>query len=265
MRARIGIGGAVTLAALLAAPIAVLPEPARPDEITPPVPRPPIILAPSVPAVPPPGMGRLTLAFDGNRRWCTFPDDRVMKPPAHPAASAGRRGQRDRREIYTFGYQFVVAAVRRGAADAPIMLYESPVFRTASWRPLSKVQPQGPQKPSRTQMVAPEGKAPPRLVRPDTLVPYWHELNRCATLPERMEFDLQPGTYDVYVAFDLINREGGWVHRSAAFLTDVPVEAPGRTRVDGRVHMGGGSQREVELRTAVLEPPGATGAGATGP
>jgi hypothetical protein len=210
-------------------------------------------------------MGRLSLVFDGNRRWCTFPDDRVVRPPARPTAPSARRGERDRSEVFTFGYQFVVAAVRRGAADAPIMLYESPVFRTATWRPLSKVQPQALQRRSRSRMAAPEGTPPPRPVRPDTLVPYWQDLNRCATLPERMEFDLQPGTYDVYLAFDLMNREGGWVHRSTAFLTDVPVEAPGRTRVDGRIHMGGGSQREVELRTAVLEPAGAGGAGAAGP
>lgn len=225
-----------------------------------------MIQAPPAPPDPPAGKGRVSLSLEGNRRWCTFPDDRVMRPPARPAAPARRGTDRDK-EIFTFGYQFVAAAVKRGAAEVPLMLYESPIFRTASWRPISKVAPQSTAKPKSGQMVAPEGTSEaPKALRsaPDRLVPYWHDVNRCATLPSTMEFDLEPGTYDLYIAFDLLNRQGGWVHRSTAYLTDVPVKARARTRVDGRIHMAGGGEREVELFAAALETAGAgaTGAGA---
>src|SRR2546428_12480151 len=69
-----------------------------------------------------------------------------------------------------------------------------------------------------------------------------------------MDFDLDPGTYDVYVAFDLLNREGGWVHRMSGFLTDVPVEAARRTRLDGTINYGAGVQRQGERENSTPEP-----------
>jgi len=263
MQSRSGVGRAVILATLLGAlPVIRAAEPV-PGADAPPPERPPLVQAPAVPPAPPAGRGRMSLVLDGNRRWCTFPDDRVMRPPARPTPP-GRGAGRSRDEVFTFGYQFVVAAVKRGAAASPLMLYESPVFRTATWRPASKVAPQTTPKQRSGQVLAQEGTGalpPARRVAPDTLVPFWMEANRCATLPPNMDFDLEPGTYDLYVAFDLLNREGGWVHRSTAYITDVPVEAGARTRVDGRVNMAGGGQREVELYSASLEPGEPGGAG----
>jgi hypothetical protein len=262
---RRGTERAVTLAALLAAlpgPVAAGPPVPAP---VPPAEQPPVIRAPEVPPAPSAGRGRVALVVEGNRRWCTFPDDRVMRPPSRPVPP-GRASGRSRDEVHTFGYQFVVAAVKRGAAESPLMLFESPLFRTATWRPASKVGQTAPRKPKTGQVLAQEGTstAPSaRRITPDTLVPYWNDTNRCATLPPGMDFDLEPGTYDLYIAFDLLNREGGWVHRSTAYITDVPVQAGARTRVDGRVNMAGGGQREVELLAATLEPDGA--AGTSGP
>src|SRR2546428_431684 len=89
---------------------------------------------------------------------------------------------------------------------------------------------------------------------PDTPVPFWHEVYRCVTMPEHMDFDLDPGTYDVYMAFDLLNRDGGWVHRSIGYLTDIRVEAARRTRLDGMINLARGADRQVELQSAAIEP-----------
>jgi len=219
----------------------VVPPPARPPEIH------ALVLAPS----PERGKGRLALHLDGNRRWCTYPDDRLVRPPE----KEGRFQKRN--EVFTFGYKFSLAAVRRGDAATVRMLFESPVFRTATWRPASKVgvtQKTGPRGP----MILNEDQPPPRPKQipksPDTLVPYWEERNRCVGLPERMEFDLDPGTYDVYAAFDLMKGDGTWVHRTTGFLTDIPVEAARRTRLDGLINLGPGAERQVELVSFSLEP-----------
>ena len=160
-------------------------------------------------------------------------------------------------EVFTFGYNFTVAAVRRGDADTVVMLFESPVFRTASWRPASKV---GTNRKTRQRgpLIVSEGQRLPRPKQipqsPETLVPFWEPQNRCVGFPEQMEFDLDPGTYDIYAAFDLLKGDGTWVHRSTAYLTDIPVEAARRTRLDGLVNMGRGSDRQVEIMSFTLEP-----------
>jgi hypothetical protein len=210
--------------------------------------KPPVIRAPAMPEEPEAGKGRLILALSGNRRFCTFPDDRPIRPPRPPMA----RGDIED-EVITFGYQFIVAAIRRGAADTPLMLFESPVIRTASWRPASKAGVdlnRAPQFP----LVAGEAPTPAqtRRVTPNTLVPYWQEQNRCTTLPEHLDFDLSPGTYDVYVAFDLLNRQGGWTHRMTAYLTDIEVDEGRRTRLDGRLHLQDRDARVLELLSATL-------------
>jgi len=68
------------------------------------------------------------------------------------------------------------------------------------------------------------------------------------------------GTYDVYAAFDLLKGDGTWVHRTTGFVTDVRVEAARRTRLDGLINMGPGSERHVEFLGSSLEPdPGTPG------
>src|SRR2546426_713127 len=100
---------------------------------------------------------------------------------------------------------------------------------------------------------------------PDTPVPFWHEVYRCVTMPEHMDFDLDPGTYDVYMAFDLLNRDGGWVHRSIGYLTDIRVEAARRTRLDGMINLARGADRQVELQSAAIEPEATASPAAPGP
>ncbi|MEK7283951.1 MAG: hypothetical protein AAB249_09075 [Acidobacteriota bacterium] len=233
--------GAAVAGTGLPAPAEVVPPPVRPPEIRAP------LLSPS----PAPGKGRLALHIGGNRRWCTYPDDRLVRPPE----KQGRFEKRN--EVFTFGYKFTLAAVKRGDAATVLMLFESPVFRTATWRPASKVglnRKTGPRGP----MIRSGGEPPskPKQVpkSPDTLVPYWEERNRCVGLPERMDFDLDPGTYDAYVAFDIMKGDGTWVHRTTGFLTDVPVEAARRTRLDGLINLGSGADRQVELVSSSLEP-----------
>ena len=218
--------------------------------VPPPV-RPPEIRAPLLSPSPGPGKGRLALHIGGNRRWCTYPDDRLVRPPE-------KQGRFERRnEVFTFGYKFTLAAVKRGDAATVLMLFESPVFRTATWRPASKVglnRKTGPRGP-----IIRSGEEPPPKPKqipksPDTLVPYWEEQNRCVGLPERMDFDLDPGTYDAYVAFDIMKGDGTWVHRTTGFLTDVSVEAARRTRLDGLINLRPGADRQVELLSSSLEP-----------
>jgi len=228
-----------------------------------PVPQPPVILAPPMPASPATDKGRVALMIGGNRRWCTFPDDRPIRPPQRPGMPEKRN------EVFTFGYRFTVSAVKRGQADTPLMLFESPIFRTATWLPAFKagqVKKSGPRGP----IVVPEDERrmqkqaePP--VTPDTLVPRWQEEYRCVTLPERMDFDLDPGTYDIYLAFDILNRQNSWVHRSSGYLTDVPVEKARRTRLDGLINLGAGSERQVEIESSTIEPDTTATPGASGP
>jgi hypothetical protein len=231
------------------APSGSSPQP--PKSTVPPAAPPPEIRAPGLPPAPAPGKGRLALHIGGNRRWCTFPDDRVLRPEAKG------RGMDKQNGIFTFGYKFIMAAVRRGEADTVVMLFESPTYRTATWRPASKVgtyrktTPRGP-------MIIPEGGRLPRPKQipqsPETRVPYWEPENRCVGLPEQMDFDLDPGTYDIYAAFDLVKGDGSWVHRTTGYLTDIPVEAARRTRLDGLVNMGRGTDRQVEFLSFTLEP-----------
>jgi len=227
-----------------------------------PVQRPPAIEAPSLPGSPGAGKGRLSLMIGGNRRWCTYPDDRIVRPPVKPGTVEPRN------EVYTFGYRFTVSAVKRGQADTPLMLFESPIFQTATMLPASKtgdskrVGGKGP-----VIMEDPDQRRakPPRPpISPTTLVPRWQEENRCVTLPESMDFDLDPGTYDVYMAFDIMGREGGWAHRSSGYLTDVQVENARRTRLDGLIN-GTGSKRQVEIESSTIDPAPAASQGATGP
>lgn len=225
---------------------------------------PPRIIAPHLSEKPEPGKGRLSVVFSGNRRWCTFPDDRPIKPPEDPRRPS-LPGHKN--EVYTFGYQFTVAGIKRGAPDRPLMLFESPVVRTAQMMPAAKAGgPPGPHKVA----VGPSVGAQSRYERSKplesgaTLVPVWQEAGRCTTLPDRFDFDLDPGSYDLYVAFDLLGREGGWGHRTVDYLIEVPVEAGRATRLDAVADMPGGTERQLSLQKASLLPPSQV-PGADGP
>jgi hypothetical protein len=261
---------AIFLTGVVSAPVAPASDrtaapsrtPPAADAPGPPPPRPPEISEQLLPPVPAAGKGRLALLIGGNRRWCTYPDDRLVQPPRRPGTFQKRN------EVFTFGYKFTVSAVKRGQADTPLMLFESPVFRTASWLPASKLgqaKKSGPAGPIIIPEANPMQKPKEIPKGPDTLVPYWHDVNRCVTLPERMDFDLDPGTYDVYIAFDLLNREGGWVHRTTGYLTDVSVEAARATRLDGLINLAAGSDRQVELQGSMIEPDATASPGSPGP
>src|SRR5262245_10643403 len=232
---------------------AVVPPVATPQqEAPPPQMRPPEIPPQILQPEPAAGRGRLALMIGGNRRWCTYPDDRLARPPQPPGTFQRRT------EVFTFGYQFSVAAVKRGQADEPVMLYASPIYSTASWIAASKVGKDQKRPAPGHPMMAPEGDPAPKSKQkptgPDTPVPMWHEQNRCVTMPERMDFDLDPGIYDVYMAFDVLSRDNAWSHRSVGYLTEIPIEAARRTRLDGTVNLGGGSDCQLEPLTSVIEP-----------
>lgn len=221
--------------------------------------RPPHIKAVELAEIPASGTGRLRIGFGGNRRWCTSQDDRILKPPVPP----GRKPARGAAAITTFGYQMILAAVKRGSADDVILLFESPLVRTASWRPAAKAGlPPRTAKPSPQVSDVGAAAPPARRIAPDDLVPYWHEINRCATVAESMDFDLAPGVYDLYLAMDLLTRSGSYIHRATTFLLDVRVEAGRQTRVEGRIDMRGGGFRDLELLTAA--PPAASGSPGSG-
>lgn len=223
----------------------------------PPPVRPPVIEAAVMPPQPAAGKGRLTIDVAGTRRWCTFPDDRVVKPPEGPKGAQPQKGNRN--QVYTFGYQFTIAAVERSHPQETILLFESPVFRTAVMRQAAKL--------GHTQKAPPKAptisESPDRIAlqaeSPLAIVPLWQEEYRCVTLPESLAFDLDPGTYDVYMAFDILLRSGGWSHRSVAFQTDVGVPEGGATRLDATVSVIAGGRRDVDLKTAA---PGSSAAGA---
>lgn len=229
-----------------------VPPPIRPLEIQP----------PPMPQAPGAGKGRLAWMIAGNRRWCTYPDDRLIKPPERPSLYEDNK---KKEEVYTFGYRFSIAAVKRGDAGSPLVLFESPTYRTAEWRLASKVG-----LGTTPGVTGPKVGVPGQQVRkPGSMtkgynarVPFWNEAYRCVTFPEEMDFDLDPGTYDVYIAFDLLNREGGWAHRMNSFLTDIPIEATHRTRLDGTISAGSGAQRQVELEGSTVESTGDPAAGA---
>ncbi|HUD72913.1 MAG TPA: hypothetical protein VMQ62_13220 [Dongiaceae bacterium] len=194
------------------------------------------------------GLGRMTLAIAGNRRWCTFPDDRVIQQPERDRQ--GRPTQTTRDKVYTFGYQFTIAAIERSHPAETLMLFESPVFRTAVMRPAGKIgrgtpksSTGGPAIGSRSETV----EVQLGHESPSTLVPFWQEQYRCTTVPEAFDFDLAPGTYDVYMAFDLLLKSGSWTHRSIGFATDIPVKDAQVTPVDGRVEILAGGRRTVDI------------------
>jgi len=173
-----------------------------------------------------------------------------------PLQERAGRGRDRSDEVFTFGYQFTIAAIRRGQPDEPVMLYESPVVRTATWRLASKL-PQASRNEAPGPAVgggAASLKTPPRD-SPASLVPYWQETYRCVTVGDRFEFDLEPGVYDVYMAFDLLLKDGAWVHRSSGYLTDTPVESGRQTVLDGRINSTSNQNREVEFLKAALLPP----------
>jgi hypothetical protein len=216
----------------------------------PPTPGPPAFNAALAADTIPPGRGRMAILFDGNHRWCTFPDDRILRP-LDPMPV---RRERSNDQVFTFGYQFTIAAIRRDQPDRVLMLYESPVVRTASMRLAAKLG-EGV-KPAPGAPVV--GSRPRPMLRkhepgPSSLVPYWQEQFRCVSVSRAFEFDLDPGVYDVYASFDLLNRDGGWVHRTSGFLTDIEVESGRRTRVDGILDFPGGDRRQVELLQASVE------------
>ena len=229
-----------------------VPSPGAPPDAGMPSPRAVTFQGPRIAAAPAAGRGRLSISFDGNRRWCTAPDDRVLRPPqTRPPRGRDRLG-----EVFTFGYQFTIAAIRRGRPGEPIMLYESPVIRTAGWRLAAKI-PRGSRGEAPGPSIGGEGigaRTSPNE-NPASLAPYWEEQYRCVTVGERFEFDLDPGVYDVYMAFDLLLKDGAWVHRSSGHLTDVPIEDDRHTVLDGRVHATSHESRQAELLKAALLPP----------
>lgn len=220
----------------------------------------PVFKAPLLASQPAAGKGRLNLAVGGNRQWCTYRDDRVVQPPP----TVGKPKPRSHNPIHTFGYQFTIAAVARARPVATILLYESPVIRTAVLRQAAKLG-RGAKKPPAPTIVPLDGgkkRAGQVEESPTALVPLWQEQYACATLSEAFDFDLDPGAYDVYMAFDILGRSGNWAHRSIGFLTDIVVEEGRQTRVDGRVDLVGGTRRDVDILSSVLLPAAEAGAGA---
>jgi hypothetical protein len=214
----------------------------------------PTIQAPRLAPAPASGKGRMSLAFEGNRLWCTFPDDRVVTPPA---GLASRGGRPDRNAIYTFGYQFTVAAVERARPAETLLLFESPVFRTAVYRQAAKVGKGMPKPQGGPMIVDPQKQVQVKTshIDPTSFIPWWQEQYRCTTLPESIDLDLDPGTYDVYMAFDILLRSGNWTHRTIGFGTDIAVEAGRTTRVDARANMAGGDRRDLEILGAGFADP----------
>jgi hypothetical protein len=262
--ARLNISGTIlalgfSLALLTASP-AQERDAGDPDEAAPqvgleelstaPTPVSPSIQAPVLPGAPESGKGRMSIAFEGNRRWCTYPDDRVVTPPAALSARPGS----ERNPIYTFGYQFTIAATRRSHPEETLLLFESPVYRTAVYRLASKVNK------GRPTVKAPAVDTPPPTgktrsgtrVDPTSYVPWWQEQYRCTTLPEVIDLDLEPGVYDVYMAFDILLRSGNWSHRTIGFGTDIAVEADRLTRVDARANMASWMRRDLEILGATI-------------
>jgi hypothetical protein len=211
----------------------------------PPAAQPISIQTPRLAEKPAAGMGRLRIDVGGTRKWCTFQDDRVMKPVNVSAGGPAARGT-----VFTFGYMFSVAAVNRAHPSETILLFESPTIRTAVMRPAGKIGRAAPPKSSQAPVI---GETPERVKvkehKPDpaTLVPYWQEEYRCTSLPEAMDFDVAPGTYDLYMAFDILLQSGSWAHRTIAYQTDVSIGEGNVTRLQAAANMRAGGRRELEL------------------
>jgi len=201
----------------------------------------PSIQAPSLPEKPAAGMGRLRIDVEGTRRWCTFPDDRVVKPPHKPSAPAGRS------PVYTFGYMFTVAAVNRARPSETVMLFESPVIRTAVLRQAAKLGQGQAAPPNKPPVIGdmPEKVKAEKKLDPSAMVPFWQEAYRCTKLPEAFDFDVPPGTYDFYLAFDILLRSGNWTHRTIAFATDVTIFEGSTVRLQATAGMQPGGRREL--------------------
>jgi hypothetical protein len=249
------------------APVADEPPPdgeAQAVLAAPPPVRPPVIEAAVMPPQPAGGKGRLAIDVSGTRRWCTFPDDRMVKPVEGPKSQQQQQQQQqkgNRNPIYTFGYQFTIAAVERSHPQETILLFESPVFRTAVLRQAAKLGHTGKAPPKAPTIGTVPDKIAVQQESPLAIVPLWMEEYRCVTLPEGLAFDLDPGTYDIYMAFDILLRSGGWTHRSVAFATDVGVAEGGATRLDATVSVVAGGRRDVELKSAASGAPAAGAAG----
>jgi hypothetical protein len=206
------------------------------DRTTPPTVGPVSIQAPRLPEEPAPGKGRLRLTLDGDRRWCTYPDDRVVHPPQ--PASSRHEEPAQRNAVYTFGYKFTIAAVERSHPERVVMLFESPVIRTAVYRQAAKLGRGAHPEPTGPQLVESDHvRVNLQKEQPSSIVPYWQEQYRCTTLPESFDIDLDPGLYDVYMAFDILLKSGNWAHRTTGYRTDVPVEAGRRTLLPGQAGM----------------------------
>jgi hypothetical protein len=225
----------------------------------PPPVRPPVIESAVLPPQPPAGKGRIAIAVGGTRRWCTFPDDRVVKPPEGPHT---QKTPGNRNPVYTFGYQFTIAAVERSHPQETILLFESPVFRTAVMRQAAKLGRGQKPPPKGPNISAAPDKVSVQPESPLAIVPLWMEEYRCVTLPESLSFDVDPGTYDVYMAFDILLRSGGWSHRSVAFATDVEVAEGGAQHLDATVSVVAGGNRDVDLKNAASPTPPPAGAAA---
>lgn len=203
------------------------------------------IQAPRLPDKPAAGMGRLRIDVSGTRKWCTFPDDRVVKPPA-----TGPEAPASRNQVFTFGYMFTVAAVNRAKPSETLLLFESPTIRTAVLRQAGKLG-RAQAAPSNHGPVI--GEVPEHIQMkekkqdPSAMVPLWQEEYRCTSLPEAFDFDMAPGTYDLYLAFDILLRSGNWAHRTIAYETDVTVGDGDTTRLQAVANMKAGGYRELEL------------------
>jgi hypothetical protein len=215
--------------------LATAPPPAQPLSIQ----------APRLPEKPAAGLGRLRIDVAGTRKWCTFPDDRVVKPPA-----GGQEGPAARNPVLTFGYMFTVAAVSRAHPDQTLLLFESPTIRTAVLRQAAKVGHVQPAPSNRAPVI---GEVPEHVQikekrqDPAAMVPFWQEEYRCTSLPDAFDFDLAPGTYDLYLAFDILLRSGNWAHRTVAYETDVTIGDGETTRLQAVSNMKSGGRRELEL------------------
>lgn len=254
------VAALLTFPIMAQAPTGVEPDADGPPQVglqelaTAPPPGTPLIQAGRMPPAPEAGKGRMSLAFEGNRRWCTFPDDRVVRPPSGLTSHGGAP---DRNAVYTFGYQFTVAAVERARPDEVKLLFESPVFRTAIYRQAAKAG-KGTPKPQPGPMIAePQEHVQVNTshIDPTSFIPWWQEQYRCTSLPETIDLDVDPGVYDVYMAFDILLRSGNWTHRTIGFGTDIAVEAGRTTRVDARANMAAGARRDLEILGAGFADP----------
>ena len=218
--------------------------------VEPPAAQPLSIQAPSLPDKPAAGTGRLRIDVGGTRRWCTFPDDRVVKPPVKETVPAGRS------PVYTFGYMFTVAAVNRTRPAETLMLFESPIIRTAVLRQAAKLG-RAKAAPSNRPPVVGEAQDKVKVQDkkdPSAMVPLWQEEYRCTTLPETFDFDVPPGTYDLYLAFDILLRSGSWTHRTIGFATDVTVGEGSVVRLPATAGMLPGGRREITVGGPAPEP-----------